>query len=77
MSSILQQKEYLSSTLNGNQSTASITTDELRQQKDHIIPDVAFVEGDAQNWSSEDIASGNDNKILQHGNDRNEVSAQR
>ena len=75
MSSVLQEIEYHSSSSNGNQSYANITTDQLRQRMDHIIPDVALVTDDDRNWSSTDIASENDNKILQHGNDPNEVSA--
>ena len=73
---ILQEMEYHNNALNGSQSNASISTDELRQQTVHI-PDASLVEDDDQNWSSEDIAPENDNKILQHGNGRNDVSAQR
>jgi len=44
---------------------------------DHIIPNAVLVKDDDRNWSPEEIASENDTKILQHGIDRNDVSAQR
>ena len=45
----------------------------------HIIPDAALAKDDDRNWSSEDIASGNDNKTImsQHGIGLNDVSALR
>ena len=78
-SSILQEIEYHSSSSYGNQSNASITTEQLRQQMNHIIPDAALAKDDDRNWSAEDIAPGNDNKIMipQHGNGPNDVSALR
>ena len=77
MSSVLQEIEYHSRSSNGNQIKVNITTDQLRQQMDHIIPDAALVKIDDRNWSSEEIASENDTKLLQHGIYRNDVSAQR
>jgi len=77
MSSVLQEIEYHSSSSNGNQSKASMTTEQLRQQMNHIIPDAMLVKDGDQNWSPEDIVSENDNKILQHGNDSNDVSSLR
>ena len=75
MSSVLQEIEYHSSSSNGNHNNASTTTDQLRQRIDHIIPDATLVKGDDWNWSPEENASQNDNKILQRGNDPNDVSA--
>ena len=60
--------EYQISTSKGNQSTALVKVDD--------IPDAALVEDDEPNWSPKDIAL-DDHKILQHGNDPNDVSAQR
>ena len=74
MSSVLQEIEYHSSSSNGNHSNASIRTDPLRQHRDHIIPDAALVNDDDRNWSPKEIASENDYKVLQHGNDPNDVS---
>lgn len=79
MSSILQDTECRSGSSNGNQSNAGITTEKLREQMNHIIPDAALANDDDRNWSLEDIASGNDNKtiISQHGIGLKDVSALR
>ena len=72
LSSVLQGH---SSSSNGNKSNASKATEQLRQQKEHVIPDVALVKDNDRNWSPEEIASENEYKILQHGNDSIDVSA--
>ena len=77
MFSVLQEIEYHSGSSNGKQGNAGITTDQLLQQMDYIIPDTTLVENNDRNWSSMEIASENDFKILQHGNDPNDVSALR